>query len=112
MPVSLNRAVSGGVDLTGYVKQSDLENPTPSIVQSLKAGLGVQDAGAAADRSLAFTAPAALAVWNIDHFLGKYPSVVVIDSAGDEVEGEVEYVNSNTLRITFSAAIGGKAYLN
>ena len=55
---------------------------------------------------------AAEAVWEINHNLGKYPSVVVIDSAGDEVEGDVQYVNPNRIIITFSAALAGRAFLN
>jgi hypothetical protein len=51
-------------------------------------------------------------VWTIEHNLGKRPSVVVIDSAGDQVEGMVAYLDANNLMITFSAAFGGEAYLN
>jgi hypothetical protein len=54
----------------------------------------------------------ASAVWTIEHNLGKRPSVVVIDSAGDQVEGMVAYLDANNLMITFSAAFGGEAYLN
>lgn len=54
----------------------------------------------------------ASAVWTITHNLGKNPSVTVVTSAGDEVEGTTHYIDSNTLEVTFSAPFGGKAYLN
>ena len=52
------------------------------------------------------------AVWDIQHNLGKFPSVSVVDSAGSIVVGEVVYIDENQLRITFSAAFAGKAFLN
>ena len=48
----------------------------------------------------------------INHNLGKYPSITVIDSGGSEVIGEVEYVDTNNVTLTFSAAFSGKAFLN
>jgi hypothetical protein len=54
----------------------------------------------------------AAAVWNITHNLGKYPSVTVVDSAGTVVVGEIEYLDLNSIRITFTAEFSGKAYFN
>lgn len=51
-------------------------------------------------------------VWNVTHNLNKYPSVTVVDTAGDEVIGDVHFNNSNTLTITFSSAFSGKAFIN
>ncbi len=53
----------------------------------------------------------ASATWSISHNLDKYPGVTVVDSAGTVVEGSIQYTNSNTIVITFSAAFSGKAYL-
>lgn len=50
--------------------------------------------------------------WNIVHNMGKNPSVSIVDSSGDEVEGEVNYVSSNQLTISFTASFSGTAYLN
>jgi hypothetical protein len=50
--------------------------------------------------------------WNITHNLNKYPSVSVVDSSNEEVIGEVEHVNSNSLIVKFSAPFSGKAFLN
>lgn len=51
-------------------------------------------------------------VWTVSHNLGRFPSVSVVDSAGTLVFGEVKYLTSNSLTVTFSAAFGGKAYIN
>lgn len=50
--------------------------------------------------------------WTINHNLGKNPSVTVIDSGGSYIVTDIAYTNSNTLVLTFSAALGGTAYLN
>lgn len=50
--------------------------------------------------------------WIILHNLGRFPSVTVIDSAGDEVEGTVRYDSANQITLIFSAPFGGKAFLN
>ena len=50
--------------------------------------------------------------WNITHNLNKYPSVSIVDSSNEEVIGEVEHVNSNSLTVKFSAPFSGKAFLN
>lgn len=55
---------------------------------------------------------AASTEWVITHNLGKYPSVSVVDSSGAEVIGEVEYLTDTQLKVKFSAAFSGKAYLN
>ena len=51
-------------------------------------------------------------VWNITHNLNKYPSVSIVDSSNEEVIGEVEHTNTNSLIVKFSAPFSGKAFLN
>lgn len=72
---------------------------------------GVQGAPAPVDH-FTFSQGTAQAVWDIVHNLGKFPSVVVQDSANSEIEGDIEYVSSNEIKLTFSAAFSGVAYLN
>ena len=50
--------------------------------------------------------------WTINHNLNKYPSVTVIDSAGTEVEGNVEHIDTNNTIIIFSGSFSGKAFIN
>ena len=51
-------------------------------------------------------------VWSITHNLQKYPSVSIVDSANSKVQGEVDYIDINTLTVSFTAEFGGTAYLN
>lgn len=51
------------------------------------------------------------ATWTITHSLGGKPSVTVVDSADSVVVGEVTYVDNETVRIEFSGAFSGYAYL-
>lgn len=48
----------------------------------------------------------------VNHNLGKQPSVLVIDSSGAEVEGDVVHNSINQLTITFSASFSGVVYCN
>lgn len=50
--------------------------------------------------------------WNINHNLGKYPSITIVDSAGTMVMGDILYIDENNLQVSFSSAFSGKAYLN
>lgn len=51
-------------------------------------------------------------VWSIPHGLGFYPNVTVIDSGGNEVEGDITYVDTMSLLITFTSSFGGNAYVS
>ena len=51
-------------------------------------------------------------IWEIPHNLGKFPSITVIDTGNTVVQGEYTYINNNSVTLEFSAAFGGKAYLN
>lgn len=50
--------------------------------------------------------------WVIDHNLGFYPNVTIVDSGGSIVEGEITYTNSNSLTASFQASFSGSAYLS
>jgi hypothetical protein len=58
------------------------------------------------------TQGAASASWTINHNLGFKPNVTVVDSAGNIVEGEITYTNSNSLTVSFQSAFSGYAYLS
>lgn len=47
-----------------------------------------------------------------NHNLGKHPSVTIVDSAGDEVEGSVKTNSINSLTVSFEYAHSGMIYLN
>ena len=75
-------------------------------------GFAVYPELVAADKNYVFIQSTPSATWNITHNLGKFPSVSVVDSANTVVYGDIDYINENSLTITFSAAFGGKAYMN
>nr|DAO21873.1 MAG TPA: hypothetical protein [Caudoviricetes sp.] len=64
------------------------------------------------DKSFVFTQSVAAAKWEIQHNLDKYPSVSIVDSAGTEVVGDVQYIDKNNIVILFTAPFSGKAYMN
>jgi hypothetical protein len=49
--------------------------------------------------------------WSINHSLGGFPAVVVVDSANTVVYGMIEYVDATQVTVTFSAPFSGKAFL-
>jgi hypothetical protein len=73
---------------------------------------GVPGPAGPGDSNFEFTQATPSAVWTINHNLNKFPSIAIVDSAGDECEGAVNYASRNQLVVTFSAAFSGKAYLN
>jgi len=50
--------------------------------------------------------------WEVEHNLGKFPSVTIVDSGENIVYAEVQYTDENNLTISFNGATSGKAYLN
>ena len=64
------------------------------------------------DLSFTYVQGVASTTWNIEHNLGKFPSITVIDTANTVVTGEYTYDNINNVTLTFSAAFAGTAYLN
>jgi len=52
------------------------------------------------------------AVWYINHNLNIVPNVWAEDCNGDNISGVVDVVDNNTITLTFSSAVAGKAYLS
>ena len=63
-------------------------------------------------QTISFTFSSALAVWTVTHNLNRFPSVTVVDSAGDEIYANVDYVDANNLTVTFATPTTGTVYLN
>ena len=62
--------------------------------------------------SYVHTQSGSASTWTITHNLGYYPAVSVVDSGGSLVIGDVTYISTNTLSVSFTASFGGKAYLS
>ena len=50
--------------------------------------------------------------WEINHYLNRYPSVTVVDSAGTTFNAKVEYNSLDKCTVYINGATTGKAYLN
>jgi hypothetical protein len=64
------------------------------------------------DKHVVFTQASPSATWSVNHSLNKFPSVTVVDSAGTQVIGDVQHIDSNNITITFINQFSGKAYIN
>lgn len=50
--------------------------------------------------------------WTMNHNLGYFPNIEIVNSAGDTVIGNYQFVSVNTVIATFSDPFAGKAYLS
>ncbi len=82
---------------------------TPSAGKELR---GISGGSAWQDRTYRHVQGASLTTWTITHNLNCRPSVTAIDSSGTVVNGRIQYLDDNSLTISFSAAFNGEAYLN
>ena len=118
--------VTIGVPQTSVVEKIDQGPSGPPNVLSIgtvTAGtIAVSITGTAPAQVLNFVLPTlgnythtqsvSSATWTITHNLGYRPAVSVVDSGGNHVVGDVNYVSVNVLTISFSAPFGGSAYLS
>jgi hypothetical protein len=88
-------------------------------IQGVRGDTGAQgpqgppgDAGSGVDSNYVHLQNLPATSWVIVHGLAKFPSVTVVDSAGSIVEGDIHYVDTNSLTVSFSVGFSGKAYLN
>lgn len=51
-------------------------------------------------------------MWDILHYQKCYPNIRCVDDSGNEMVGEVIYVNEDEIRVKFSNAESGRAYLS
>lgn len=65
-----------------------------------------------ADKTFEYQQTKATTEWLIVHNLNKYPSVTITDALGNVLSGDVQYIDSNQLKITLQTPYNGWAYLN
>lgn len=103
----------GHIGLQVYVEDAGAGQPklfvltsiSPTIWEIIPIGGSFGDAGVFVDRSESD-------IWSMDHNFGKYPSVTLLDGAGDPIEAQVEYTNLNTVTIHFTAPVAGRIICN
>ncbi len=96
----------------GTTNYNELTNKPKINNVELSGNVASEDLGIENDKTFLYTQNEASSEWVITHNLDKYPSVTIINSAGDEVIGEVNYNSLNQITITFSGAFKGTATLN
>lgn len=97
-------------DLSLFVDNPDeLQLPMDDDDLTLPVGCGIQVVGRGTYIHRQYEAAS---VWRIEHNLHCYPSVTVVDSADSKVTGDVDYIDENTLTVSFAAPFSGSAYLN
>lgn len=106
-----NITVNSGENINVSVKQSTLQNTV--VIPKNQTSLSIKGVtGGGGDAHFVFTQSIPESIWEITHNLGKKPAVTVVDSGDSVVVGEVEYINLNSVRLTFAGAFSGKAYFN
>jgi hypothetical protein len=97
---------------TGTTNYNDLTNQPQINSVTLSGNKTSSDLGITNDKNFVYTQASAAATWNITHNLNKYPSVSIVDSGGNMVTGDIQYINLNNVTLSFTSAFTGKAYLN
>lgn len=59
-----------------------------------------------------FTQTTPAIVWDVVHDLNKYPSVTVVNTLGQVVQPDIDYVSMNEIKISFAFPYTGSVYLN
>jgi hypothetical protein len=85
---------------------------TQTILQGPKGDKGDPGNSTGGDLTYTHNQMIAASTWTVNHNLGKYPAVTVVDSAGDHVLANINYPDTATVIITFSSSNAGKAFLN
>ena len=67
--------------------------------------------GGSGDTSYLHTQSTPAATWNINHNLGKYPAVNMMDLSNNVMYGDITHIDTNNTVITLSGSMSGKASL-
>ena len=114
----------GHYTVTGFVfEKGDFYNMTLSYIGGPKVSLELDEiydifvftlpsSSSGGDKTFSFEQVVPSNVWTINHNLDKFPSVSVVNSSNNTVQGLVTYISKSELTINFSAGFSGKAYLN
>jgi len=110
-PNGTTLTIAGNISVTGtFADSAGNVGVFGKVLTSTGAGTVWDDAPQAP--TFIFTQNLPSTTWNIQHNLGKFPSITVIDTGNTVVTGEYNYTSNTNVILTFSAAFAGKAYLN
>ena len=109
-PGGTTLTIAGTLSVTGAFRASDGKTGSQGqVLASTVTGTAWVDN---VQSTFEFTQGVPATTWNIQHNLGKFPSITVIDTGDTVVTGEYTYIDNNNVTLTFSAGFAGKAYLN
>ena len=109
----LRRMSMGYITMTpGRIDDQAGDCLTEDAANALYALRGHTHPASGGDLTYTHTQLAPAAEWTIAHGLAKHPAVTVVDSGGNWLIGDIQYLDANTVKVTFSAAFAGVAYLN
>ncbi len=100
----ISKSIQTGVTSIEAGEGISIDQPTGNVKISAEGGTG--------DKTFLFQQVVPSSNWTIIHDLDKFPSVSVVDSSNDTVQGLVTYISKSEITINFSASFSGKAYLN
>jgi hypothetical protein len=103
-----NADTLNGQDSSYYTNYNNLTN-TPSIYDKVQIDTLMNNLQS---KTYTHTQMVSSSEWNIIHNLNSYPTVTVVDSSGNVYVGDITYVSTNQIKINFSSAFSGMAYLN
>lgn len=107
------RGVQGEVGPRGGTGAQGIQGETGTKGDKGDTGdTGPQGIPGVGDKNYVFTQMIAASLWTINHSLGKYPSITVLDSAKTVVIGDITHIDVNNLTVSFNASFAGSATLN
>lgn len=100
----------------GLIRQRQTLQPLvlqqPSVMQQSQVPVVITPPTPVDPPTFVFTQVAPSTVWTINHNLNTFPSVTTVDNAGNVIMGQVQYISSNEVVVTFTTPKSGSAYLN
>ena len=91
-----------------------VSSPVEITVESVTHEVTVETSGPPGPRggSISIEQETASSTWTLNHGLGYYPNVTIIDSLGRMVIAPISYPDVDTVQITFTAPFSGTAHLS
>lgn len=99
-------------DFIKSVRNSDIDWTDDTATASQKAIAQLVGSSTPNDKNFEYTWVTPTLTITISHNLNKNPAVSVVDTANSEIVCDVDYIDTNNVKLTFSAATRGTAYFN
>lgn len=99
------------------VERTDLNNVTivtdkPPTFQEYTVVVSGPGTVGSSDRNFVHNQGAAATSWTVNHGLGKFASVMVVNSGNNVIIPDIHYDSANQITLTFGSPQDGKAYVN